>query len=412
MGGVKRRTRIHFSVTTPCDMELEVAQASSLAEINIKNVNKLGSVSEESVPRGISPQLLVSQVKNTAPFLFEDGFYRRGDPQYGYLEFLQTFQEPLSHLDYFRLCLAAHHSTVGTFVPTDVDNQIRFKLWSPKLPLDTLRSMAELVVETLQWDTTRVSTRWIRGPKEGGLLSGHQGEWLSTAAGAYGAFRKKDPEIAAWIGSEIAKEVIREAAVLKDCVRARDGVRILKASTILAHNLGDLDRVLDQWAVPEGDPLREGYYKAAHRETPFAGNLLRLAGDLNKKCMADENHRHFVLRAEKPLRRSADLLLPIGPFFDDWGRTVALHPLLQPKEIGQIVEALLKGFERLKTSVGYARALVGIQGGFKGGMGELKNYLPSRVFRDLKSGHLRTLTAVPRSRFEEQWAQVAFQFFK
>ena len=56
------------------------------------------------------------------------------------------------HLDYFTLCLACHHSSVATFVPTDVDSKIRDHLWryasTPKL----LRKMVDICLHMRNWD--------------------------------------------------------------------------------------------------------------------------------------------------------------------------------------------------------------------------------------------------------------------
>ena len=82
------------------------------------------------LPRGIAPELLVSQVKNTMPYLFEspasvlNGFV----PEVVLKSYKDAIPDPLSHLEYFRLCLSSHYLTCATPVPTDVDNQIRHKL--------------------------------------------------------------------------------------------------------------------------------------------------------------------------------------------------------------------------------------------------------------------------------------------
>ena len=86
-------------------------------------------------------------------------------------------------------------------------------------------------------------------------------------------------------------------------------MRPRKSATVIAHNLGDLDRVLEAWNVPDEDPLKVEVYKAGHeRPERFGGTLLE-AGNLNKAIMADENHRNFALRKPKCLRRSADYLI-------------------------------------------------------------------------------------------------------
>ena len=378
------------------------------------------------VRRGIVPAILLQHVRNTAAFIFEEDFVSRFPPdesRYEHLAIIQraTTQRPLSHLEYFELCLAAHHVSVGTYVPTDVDSQIRFKLWHPALPTGTLVAMAQTVLRSRAWDCRPMSTRWIASLKDPQLLiSGHDGEWLSTAAGAYAALRKRAPEQAAEIAGAIVRELQKEAQLYRERCEAREGIGMLKIATLIAHNLGDLDRVLDLWNVGDEDPLKSAVYKAGHvaespagsrepgTETRFDG-VLWAAGKLNKDCMAIENHRHFALRAARPLRKSSDLLLPIGPFFDDWGALVAAHPGLTPEEKGLVAERLIDGWERLAGPIGYARALAGMLENFPGGFQSLSQYLPAKLSRTLKSGPLRSLCAVPKKRFEEQWAQTALK---
>jgi hypothetical protein len=65
---------------------------------------------------------------------------------------------------------------------------------------------------------------------------------------------------------------------------------------------------------------------AARPGSPQFGGRLGRAGLLHQKYMGADNHRRYPLRAAKGLRRSADLLLPVGPFFDAWGRRVGRRP--------------------------------------------------------------------------------------
>src|SRR5436190_757841 len=106
-------------------------------------------------PRGVTPAMLIDQIRITAPFLFTDR-YAQLKPAHRYLEIIRKTAEAgapenIPHEKYYELCVAAHHSTVATYVPTDVDNQIRYRLWNPQLPVETLRRMAELVIETGSW---------------------------------------------------------------------------------------------------------------------------------------------------------------------------------------------------------------------------------------------------------------------
>src|SRR4051812_6103397 len=88
--------------------------------------------------RGIPFAILMDQVRNTAPFIFGEAVLNDREPHLkGLREWAQrpsTLKNAeMSHGDYFRLCLQVHHATVATFVPTDVDVHIRFKLWQPPL---------------------------------------------------------------------------------------------------------------------------------------------------------------------------------------------------------------------------------------------------------------------------------------
>jgi hypothetical protein len=397
----------------------------------------------EGPKRGVSPEILLEQVRNTAAFALAPDF----SPGVPYLEVMRrTGPGPLGHVEYYRLCLSAHFTTVATYVPTDVDNQIRFKLWDPTLPIETILEMAEVVKEAHGWDTRPVSRRWVRAPRSGELLGGHMGEWFSVAAGAYGATRKRAPDAAAEVAGLIIREVERHAEVFQDFKQAKDGIGLLKTATLIAHNLGDLDRVLEMWNVPASDPLMEAVFKAGHGESMAGGaatdaglrarKALAEAGALNKAHMAHENHRHFALRAIRALRRSPDLLVPIGPFFDDWGRTIARHPAVTTSEVAEVVSELVLAWERLGKAaaekaakaaaviakggtpaagsaapapMGYARALAGILDAFPGGMSALSKFVPARVERDLKAGPLRVLLSVPQSRFEENLARAALK---
>ena len=370
--------------------------------------------------RGIAPHLLLDQVRNTIPFALP--LEAPQAPAVYLTELRSLAHHPklhpeLSHFEYFKLCVCAHFSTVSSFVPTDVDNQIRFKLWNPELPLQETEAMAKLVQDALHWDMTAISRRFVRSPRSGEVLSGMHGEWFSIAAGAYGALRKKNTSLALEIQNLITSEMEREARILEDLFLAKDGIGLLAAATTIAHNLGDLDRVMDQWNLAPDDSLRLQAYKAGHENDSRFRGLLTLAGVLNKTplsptSMADENHRHFALRAAKCLRRSPDFLLPISPFFDDWGAIIGRHPALSPEEVAQVTLCLMEGWEKLKPiqkTQAYPRALAGIESTFSGGLSRLCQYLPARAAKNLRSGPLRTACSVARKRFEENWSEAALK---
>jgi hypothetical protein len=267
--------------------------------------------------RGIEPVALIGLVENTAAFLFA--------PEFPDLPYVETLREAkaqldarLNHFEYFRLCLSAHYGTVATFVPTDVDNQIRKNLWNETLPLATTERMAELVLTSRTWEFRPVTTRYAEA--EGKYVSGHQGEWFSVAVGAYASHKGRSPGLAAALLAEILEELQLEARIFTNLKQQKNGIELLRCCTLLAHNLGDLDRVIDQWDLPPDDPLRAAVYKLGHEKHPTFGpaqQALMQAGALNKAFMARELRSLSIQfsRAKKlpKLPRPSSMALPDSP---------------------------------------------------------------------------------------------------
>jgi len=107
-----------------------------------------------------------------------DGFLRILASWRNLLDESLTYGEQLQ--DYFALCLAAHHATVATFVPTDVDTKIRGVLWHESRDPEVLRPMLRLALASRSWTEEGISIRAIRG------VSGHNGEQWSAIAGGLG----------------------------------------------------------------------------------------------------------------------------------------------------------------------------------------------------------------------------------
>lgn len=348
----------------------------------------------------ISPVLLLEQVRGAAAFLF-DGPEPEG-PALRYLRVLRAYSgERLDPVRYYELCLCAHWATAGSFVPTDVDNGIRWKHWQEAAP-ERVEAQARLVLESLSWDYGPVTGRRIGEGAD--RLSTHEGTWFSVAVGAYAACRGPLPKLADEVLAVMVAEAEREARIFSQIADGKDGVQVLKACALVAHNFGDLDRVADQWELPLDVPLRAALYDAAKPGSKLFGGLLGWAGDLNRRFLGADNHRHYALRAPRGLRRAADLLIPVGPFFDDWGRKVARHPALSREDVAEVVRALCDGWTRLHEPVGYARALAGILEAFPGGRSALGKLLPGADRRMLESGSLKAAMDVPQARFEAQWA--------
>ena len=145
------------------------------------------------------------------------------------------------HLDYFTLCLACHHSSVATFVPTDVDSKIRDHLWryvDPKL----LRKMVDISIQMRNWDLDGCSNRHLvlqttDGPER---VSGHDGEHLSVLIGSIGRLMQLNmSDEAERVADVIDNEIAREARLWHgDLTPIERG----KMAMILAHNGGDIDQ--------------------------------------------------------------------------------------------------------------------------------------------------------------------------
>ena len=355
--------------------------------------------------RGIAPEVLLSQVRNTASWAFD-----LPNPQ-SFISRLENGQIPtagweaaISREDYLALLLAAHFTTVATFVPTDVDTQIRHHHWWNLETIEDLRASIAIIDEAASWDPRFVSNRVVDAGSDG-LLSGHDGEWFSVRAGALGrAFSLDDRESITKLAEQIDAELTREAAIftkLRDAKgREHDALRV---STLLAHNLGDLSRVVDEWPTKteESSTLRKKLTRLGHVDSPHFKGVFLEAGTLNKALMADENHRYLAMRKPKSLRKHKSFAIPFGPFFDAWGEHIASSPLLEDKERADIVDALLTGHEQMPTCQSFLRALAGIHRKARGGLEKLAaDHLPAKMRRTIAGGPIREALGISQEQFE------------
>lgn len=366
----------------------------------------------------IHPETILDQIRNTAPYLFDGLEPARGRliAQSGHLGIIAagadlsraalTREEQLQ--DYFALCLAAHHSTVGTFVPTDVDSKIRGVLWKESRDVAVLRPMADLALRAPSWSLDRVSTRWV-SVNGSPPISGHNGEWFSVLAGAHGRFLALgDSEYAEKMADAIDAELSREAAAFKLALRT-PGLELdtLRLAVIVTHNLGDLDQGIGFWEGAQTAASRARFAKLAHENTRPYGGVLQWAARLYKENLAAEGHRHYPLRAVRPLRKSPDLLLPIGPFLDDWGAIVAKHPGLDSDERGEVLDALVKGCRKVANQVGYYRAIAGFQEASARNFEQAAERMPAASRKELRDPSMRQRIAMPRRSFESSLAKKA-----
>jgi len=370
---------------------------------------------------GIAPRQLLAQVENTVPFLLHEGRELKAQgqvlpPERRYLEVLLAAEartdDEFDHVGYFELCLAAHFATVGSFVPTDVDNQIRQKIWQTAPDHATIQRLVDLVEEFPRWDIFPVAARFVRAPSDAALISGLEGEWLGELAAAYAALLPIDSDRAHHMQTLIEMVLSREARVLEENLAARANLEVLKGATLIAHNLGDLDRVIDLWGLGQQDPLRTAVYKVGHQANARFGGRFLFPGELNKRHMAAENHRHFPLREPRILRERREYLLPLGPFFDDWGASLGRDSRLSERELSEVLSALIRGFTRVPGAVGYGRALAGLAEGFFGGARGLKKFLSAKLVKEWEAAPLYKICSEPRAEFEARWWRYPWELYK
>jgi hypothetical protein len=347
----------------------------------------------------IGPETLLAQVRNTAPFLeprlpaSEPGrLIELGRSPDGFLRVLANWENLLRAglnleeqlQDYFALCLACHHATVATFVPTDVDTKIRGIVWRESRDPDVLRPMLRLALDSRAWTEDGISIRAIRG------VSGHNGEQWSAIAGGLGrVIEVGDTVSAEEAQAAIEAEIDREQAVF-DAVAAEPGgeLDLLRLSMTLAHNRGDLTQGMGFWKrTPLTAPLME--HLSARGRFALAVRVYQHTG------LSAEGHRHYPLRAVKALRRSASTLLPLCPFLDEWGGAVA-----KLEESHEVLAALVVGCQKVQGQQGYYRAIAGMRAASTGAFERAAARMPNAAQRLLRDAELRKLVDVPRVSFE------------
>lgn len=354
-------------------------------------------------PAGIAPTLLLEQVKGTAPWAFS---LEPELPAAAILakapEIEKRWATGSAGEDYFVALLAAHFTTVATFCPTDVDARIRQHVWAG-LAKERLASAVTRVEEVARWPVQPVTARHV--VIDGEVLAGHQGEWFSVMAGALGrALALSDTSIVerttAWIEAELA----REARLVTFARKESSAHDLLAVVTTVAHNVGDLSRVVDTWAPAHaGSELGLRYRRLGHEDGARFDGAFVFAGALNKERMALENHRFLPLRGPKALRRERAFLLPFGPYFYEWGRLIGSTKLLDDAEKAEILLALVRVHELRTQEHGCLRAIAGIHGAFKGGVDKLASHWTAEQRSSLARGGVKLALRLDERDFLEKF---------
>jgi hypothetical protein len=362
----------------------------------------------------ISPETLIAQVRSTAPFLearlrvtAPGRLIELGHSLDGFLPILANWRNILSASltpeeqlqDYFALCLACHHATVATFVPTDVDAKIRGVLWRESIDPAALLPMLRLALAARAWTEDGISVRSVRG------VSGHNGEhWSVIAAGLGRMLELGDAASAEEAQATIEAEIDREQAIFDEVAAERDAeLDLLRLAMTLAHNRGDLTQGMGFWKkTPLTTPLIA--HLSARGRFEFAVRIYQHTG------LTAEGHRHYPLRSVKALRRSPATLLPLGPFLDEWGGVVA-----HLEESSEVLAALLMGCKRVQGQQGYYRAIAGMLAASSGAFERAAARMPNSARGLLREAAMQKLIHVPRISFESMMrkrARTALAMFR
>ncbi len=365
---------------------------------------------------GIAPNILLKHVENTAPFLFSGALETSGSSR-AFLAKLIFYKKNLNQLknidlaEYFHICLCAHWATAGTFVPTDVDNQIREGLWKHGEVGKYIDKMAKLTINAWTWDYSQVTNRKSYNLANNQVMSTHEGTWLSVAIGAYCALIKnKRTALAFEVAEVIIAETIKEEKLLIELQERRDHINFLRSCALMAHNFGDLDRVIDQWQLSDDDPFKKRVYKLGHKLNESYSPVLFYAGLVNKEFLSVENHRHMSLRQPKSLRSSAKYLVPIGPFMDDWGEVLGSDQALSLTDKAEIISALFEGYKRQDKAFGYIRAFRGLTNALPDGIRTLDAHLPYDLVLEIKKSAFQELSDISKSDFEQELSDRFYKF--
>ncbi len=371
----------------------------------------------------VAPRTLLHEVANTAPWLPEpvaplpSSVLDRAKGPLGFLSILAGCATDHAEeqagsgeriLDYFALCLACHHATVATFVPTDVDTKIRGLLWRLIKDPALLDPMVDLTEAFCAWDVASVSRRTVQGG-EGGIFAGHHGERLSVLVAGLGrAIHLGRPDLVDRLHSHIEAELRREAEGLRALQAAGDELNVLRMAAVMTHNAGDIDQSVSFWpqSPAHGEAAVE-FHRLAHENTRPWNGAFSVAARIYKATLSPEGHRNYSLRPIRALRQSFDFLLETAPFLDDWGERLARDERLRDEDRSEILEALVTGCRKIPGQRGYQRAIAGMLQALGGRREAIVAGMPARARSEFKGADLRKAIAVPRISFESSMKSMA-----
>ncbi len=272
--------------------------------------------------------------------------------------------------------------------------------------------MSQITIDSWKWDYSEVTNRKAYSENNSLVMSTHEGTWLSVAIGAYCAcLLHNQPKYAEALEEVILAEAKKEEEILLHLYNTKDYVNFLRSIALMAHNFGDLDRVIEQWKMDENSPFIKRIYKLGPRPNPEYDAILYRSGELNKKTMALENHRHMSMRAVKNLRLSKDFLIPVGPFMDNWGKIIAESDKLTIEDKAEFVLALFEGYSRQDMAFGYTRAFHGFINHLEGGISSLEQNIAHDMMVAIQGSSFWTKAQVSQDEFESDFIKRSIEQF-
>uniref|UniRef100_UPI003566DD9F hypothetical protein n=1 Tax=Halobacteriovorax sp. TaxID=2020862 RepID=UPI003566DD9F len=243
------------------------------------------------------------------------------------------------------------------------------------------------------------------------VMSTHEGTWLSVAIGAYCALIKhNEQELAEEVANVILAEIKKEEMLLLQLREDRDHINFLRAAPLMAHNFGDLDRVMVQWNMNIEDPFCKKIFKLGHELNDAYDPILVFTGKVNKEFSSKENHRHMSMRQPRSLRKSSDFLIPVGPFMDQWGEDLGKSKKLSMEEKAEIISAFFEGYKRQDQAFGYARAYGAMMRTFDSGIDEFTAYMAYDIIHEIKNSKFTTISNRSLKDFENEYIEALDKF--
>ena len=180
----------------------------------------------------------------------------------------------------------------------------------------------------------------------------------------------------------------------------------------MTHNVGDLLRAIGMWNCNLNFIIQYKKKYMRMMKKNEEGFQFFEAGLIYNEYLTHDNGRHLALRAPKIFRIAKDFLLPIGPFFEEWGEMIGKHPLVKENDIIEIINALLDAAERTPLQRGYTRALAGLNRTLPKGLKEFEKKIQKQGLKTLKALKIEEESKISTDSFYQRLSKKVRTFIK